>query len=405
MRERKDERRRLRASSRRRVASSAAARWPRVACCGGDGDARSSAVRPRPTRAGQRVASMSQRRSYIAARAARRPDLRGRRDGGGDRPAARDVLPLRPARDTWTELPPLPEADARRGGGRARRAASTSRAGRRRRGTSRPCSPWTRGRGAGGRWRRCRPRVFNHAARRARREALYALGGFAPRHESGATSTCTTRRRDRWRSRTPLPRPTHAFGAVAFRGELWVDRRPARRGAAARGLDPRSRAPAAGARARRCRSRWSCSAPRSPGDELHAVWESTYQVYDRASGRWRRRPGAARHAPRAPGLRDRREPLHRRRLHDCAPRQPGRRAALPGTSLSDPGRSPKTFRCLAFARRCRDASPGQAPTGPVPVGLQARDASRSRAAGPRSCPRRSRGSSGRGRGGRWGTRP
>jgi hypothetical protein len=37
------------------------------------------------------------------------------------------------------------------------------------------------------------------------------------------------------------------------------------------------------------------------GDEIHAVWESTYQIYDTRSGEWRDgpRPGVTRHALQA----------------------------------------------------------------------------------------------------------
>jgi hypothetical protein len=81
----------------------------------------------------------------------------------------------------------------------------------------------------------------------------------------------------------------HAFGAVAFRGEVWLV--GGRRGESVLRevwiLDP-----AAG--------RWR-RGPAMPypmellglaarGDELHAVWESTYQVYDAGTGRWRTGP-------------------------------------------------------------------------------------------------------------------
>ena len=99
---------------------------------------------------------------------------------------------------------------------------------------------------------------------------------------------------NRWGRGTPLPRPVHAFGAVAFHGELWVV--GGRRGESAVRevwiLDPGT-------------GRWR-RGPTLPkpmellglaadGDRLHAVEESTYQVYDASTGRWRSGP-----SPRVP---------------------------------------------------------------------------------------------------------
>ena len=53
------------------------------------------------------------------------------------------------------------------------------------------------------------------------------------------------------------------------------------------------------------------------GDELHAVWESTYQVYDAATGRWRLgpRPGVTGQGPCAK-LEGTAPPMPRIRLSD-----------------------------------------------------------------------------------------
>ena len=94
---------------------------------------------------------------------------------------------------------------------------------------------------------------------------------------------------DRWSRAAPLPRPNHAFGAVAFRGELWAI-------GGRRGDDVLSEVwiydPAADA--------WREGPPMPKpmellgaavaGDEIHAVWESTYQIYDAATRGWRRGP-------------------------------------------------------------------------------------------------------------------
>ena len=81
----------------------------------------------------------------------------------------------------------------------------------------------------------------------------------------------------------------HAFGAVPFRGELWVIG-----GRAGEDilrtvwiLDPQT-------------GRWR-EGPAMPkpmellgatvaGSEIHALWESTYQIYDARTGRWRSGP-------------------------------------------------------------------------------------------------------------------
>jgi hypothetical protein len=95
--------------------------------------------------------------------------------------------------------------------------------------------------------------------------------------------------RGRWRRSTALPRPVHAFGAVVFRGEIWVigGRRGAEQLREVWIFDPRT-------------SRWRAG-PTLPkpmellgatvvGDEIHAVWEDTYQIYDASTGRWRDGP-------------------------------------------------------------------------------------------------------------------
>jgi Kelch motif len=51
-------------------------------------------------------------------------------------------------------------------------------------------------------------------------DQVYVLGGYdTERHE---VRTVFVLERDRWRKALQLPRPLHAFDAVAFRGEIWV---------------------------------------------------------------------------------------------------------------------------------------------------------------------------------------
>ena len=104
-------------------------------------------------------------------------------------------------------------------------------------------------------------------------------------------------RADTWRRSTPLPSPLHAFAVVTVEGELWTigGRRGEEVLREVHVLDPRS-------------GRWR-EGPAMPkpmellgaavaGDEIHAVWESTYQVYDAGSREWRDGPptGVTRHA-------------------------------------------------------------------------------------------------------------
>ena len=126
--------------------------------------------------------------------------------------------------------------------------------------------------------------------RRGRRSARSSTCSEASRTAGSiATSSCYEPAADEWKRVARLPRPNHAFGVVAYEGELWVI--GGRRGEEILRevwiLDPAA-------------SRWR-EGPGLPkpmellgatvaGDDIHAVWESTYQVYDGASGRWRDGP-------------------------------------------------------------------------------------------------------------------
>lgn len=136
---------------------------------------------------------------------------------------------------------------------------------------------------------------FNHSAI-AVGDEIYVLGGFREGQELRDVLVYDTVE-DSWRSSTPLRLPTHAFDVVLFRGEIWMigGRRGEEVLREVRILDPRT-------------GRWR-DGPALPkpmellgaavvGDEIHAVWESTYQIYDAATGTWRAgpTPGVTRHA-------------------------------------------------------------------------------------------------------------
>ena len=92
-----------------------------------------------------------------------------------------------------------------------------------------------------------------------------------------------------WRRIGALPRPVHAFGAVAFGGELWVlgGRRGERVLRDVWILDPATMGWRHGPTMPRGMELLGAA---TVGDEIHAVWESVYQVYDAGTGRWRQGP-------------------------------------------------------------------------------------------------------------------
>jgi N-acetylneuraminic acid mutarotase len=137
---------------------------------------------------------------------------------------------------------------------------------------------------------------FNHDAV-ALGGRVYVLGGLADGGRERRDVFVYDPRADRWSSVTPLPGPAHAFAAVAFRGELWV---LGGRAGEHVSSDVWVLEPASG--------RWRAG-PALPepmellgaaaaGDEVHAVRESTYLIYDAGSGDWRSgaRPLVTRHA-------------------------------------------------------------------------------------------------------------
>jgi Kelch motif protein len=243
----------------------------------------------------ERAASMSQRRSYLAA-AQEGPLIytAGGMVGETGRPLA--TFTRYDARvDTWTTLPRLPVA--------TRAAAAAALDGRvyvlggtTPTGNTAAVRAWD-----GRRWRahaRLPAPRFNHAAV-VLGGRLYALGGFhrlRERREVFVYEPTT----DRWRRASPLPRATHAFAAVAFHGEIWLvgGRRGERVLREVWIYDPRRDAWRAGPS---LPSPMELLGAAVAGGEIHAVWESTYQIYSARTGRWRAGPppGVTRHALRA----------------------------------------------------------------------------------------------------------
>jgi Kelch motif len=125
---------------------------------------------------------------------------------------------------------------------------------------------------------------------------LWVIGGWHDGREHAEVFVYEPRR-DRWSRGPSLPRPTHALGAVAFRGRLWAI--GGRRGGQRQLREVWILDPGAGWRP-------GPSLPRPmellgadvAGDEIHTVWERTYQIRDASEGRWRQDvpPQVHRHA-------------------------------------------------------------------------------------------------------------
>jgi hypothetical protein len=270
--------------------------WIALALCGAVGAAIGWSVGTAEAEAAQweRAASMSQRRSYIAA-AQVGPLIytAGGMVGETGRPLA-TFTRYDARRDEWDTLDPLPVPT------RAAAAAALGGAvyvigGTTPDGNTDAVWAWD-----GDGWR-ARPPLpeprFNHSAV-ALDDRVYVLGGFEGLREH--RDVFVYEPEAGWRETAPLPRANHAFGAVAFRGEIWV--LGGRRGEEVLRevwiYDPRRDAWRAGPALPRPMELLGAAVV---GDEIHAVWESTYQIYDARSGRWRPgpRPGVTRHALQA----------------------------------------------------------------------------------------------------------
>ena len=236
---------------------------------------------------------MSQRRSYVAAaELGGRIYVAGGMVGETGRPLA-TFSRYDPRSDSWATLERLPEPT------RAAAAATLDGTiyvvgGTTEDGNTGALYAWD-GRG----WTAhaaMRARRFNHSAV-AVDGRLFVLGGLDDAGRESRDVFVYDPAADVWSRGMSLPRPIHAFGAVVFRGEIWVIGGRSGEEVVTGVLiyDPRA-------------DRWRAG-PRMPkpmellgaavvGDEVHAVWESTYQIYDASAGRWRDgpRPLVTRHA-------------------------------------------------------------------------------------------------------------
>ena len=254
--------------------------------CGGDSGSEPAAQE------WERAASMPQRRSYIAA-AQLGPLLytAGGMVGETGRPLA-TFTRYDTGRDEWTTLPQLP-VPTRAAAGAALDGVVYVIGGTTAEGNTAAVWAWD-----GRTWARRAPLPaprFNASAV-ALDGRIYLLGGFE-RFEEHREVFVYDPARDAWSEAAPLPRPNHAFDAVAFRGELW-----ALGGRRAEDVLPEvwiySPEQDAWRRGPAMPRPMELLGAAVVGDEIHAVWESTYQIYDAGTGEWRRgpTPGVTRHA-------------------------------------------------------------------------------------------------------------
>jgi hypothetical protein len=251
-----------------------------AACGGGDGDERRAVSTD-----WELAPPMANRRSYIAAgEIAGRLYAAGGMVGEAGRRLDR-VQVFDPKVGVWRTLLPLPEP-VRAAAGATRDGEFLVLGGTTPEGGGRQVFAYdvaTRS------WHRAPPLprvLYNHSAVTVG-DRVYVLGGYDT--EGAELRNVYVLDGGRWRTSAPLPRPVHAFGAVVFRGEIWVigGRRGEEKLREVWIYNPKT-------------NRWR-RGPTLPkpmellgatvvGDEIHAVWERTYQIYDAETGSWRDGP-------------------------------------------------------------------------------------------------------------------
>jgi N-acetylneuraminic acid mutarotase len=231
--------------------------------------------------------AMSQRRSYLAA-----AELGGKiyAAGGMVGETGRFLSVFQrydPGTNSWTTLPRLPEP-VRAGAGAALDGkiyvigGQTEAAG-----TGAQVYAYDT---AAHRWEERAPLPgprFNMAAV-ALGGKIYAMGGFSRTSERRDVYIYDPAA-DSWSTGTPLPLPNHTFGAVVFRGEIWVigGRRGERVLRDVWIFDPRKRTWRRGPTMPKPMELVGAAVA---GEQIHAVWESTYQIYDAGTGSWSQGP-------------------------------------------------------------------------------------------------------------------
>lgn len=244
----------------------------------------------------ERAASMSQRRSYMAAApVGRHIYAAGGMVGETGRPLA-TFTRYDTVRDRWETLARLPvptrAAVAAAVDGVVYVIGGTTPAG-----NTTAVWAWD-----GNVWTQKAPLPaarFNHAAV-ALGTRIWVLGGFADGEEHDDVFVYDTQA-DLWRRSQPLPQPTHAFGAVALGEEIWVigGRRGERVLREVSILD--TSGPGAWRPGPAMPKPMELLGAAVTEDRIHAVWESVYQIYDVSERRWRQgpRPLVTRHALKA----------------------------------------------------------------------------------------------------------
>jgi N-acetylneuraminic acid mutarotase len=129
---------------------------------------------------------------------------------------------------------------------------------------------------------------FNHSAV-AFGGKVYVLGGYIAGEERAEVFVYDPAE-DAWSKTAPLPEPIHAFDAVVFRGEIWVmgGRQGDRILRSVWIYDPATGSWREGPAMPKPMELLGAAVVED--EEIHAVWESTYQIYDAASGTWREGP-------------------------------------------------------------------------------------------------------------------
>jgi N-acetylneuraminic acid mutarotase len=230
--------------------------------------------------------SMSQRRSYIAA-----AELGGRiyAAGGMVGESGRHLAVFQrfdPRANSWTTLRRMPEP-VRAGAGAALDEEVYVIGGSTPDGDGRQVYAFDV---AAGVWRARaslpEPRL-NHSAV-ALDGRIYVLGGFFEGEERDDVFVYEPAA-DTWSRATSLPRPNHAFGAVVFRDEIWVlgGRRGDKILREVWVYNPDTDQWRAGPQLPRPMELLGSAVA---GEQIHAVWESTYQIYDSRTGRWAEGP-------------------------------------------------------------------------------------------------------------------